>query len=145
MLSRYIKDWTITEYLCKILPMQSSINNKRKDNMSNYTPVISRRNAIARFFRLCFCICFRFGSRPQRSLGYIQGQAPRYFLYAKGQVSTAGPRITKADLVDAIARAMALDVDRFAALIKLMPYASLSLNISHEGCGLHAVGLARLV
>ena len=36
MLSRYIKDWTITEYFCKILPMQSSINNKGNKNMSNY-------------------------------------------------------------------------------------------------------------
>jgi len=44
MLSRYIKDWTITEYLCKILPMQSSIMAKKIGKP--YRSVISKAKSL---------------------------------------------------------------------------------------------------
>ena len=119
MLSRYIKDWTITEYFCKILPMQSSINNKRKDNMSNYTPVILAEMQSQDSFDYDSASAFAsaHGLSVRSVISKVKHLGISYTPKAK-VVSTAGPRITKADLVDAIARAMALDVDSIRGLDK---------------------------
>ena len=119
MLSRYIKDWTITEYFCKILPMQSSINNKRKDNMSNYTPVILAEMQSQDSFDYASASAFAsaHGLSVRSVISKVKHLGISYTPKAK-VVSTAGPRITKADLVDAIARAMALDVESIRGLDK---------------------------
>ncbi len=119
MLFRYIKDWTFTEYLCKILPMQLSINNKRKDNMSNYTPVILAEMQSQDSFDYDSASAFAsaHGLSVRSVISKVKHLGISYTPKAK-VVSTAGPRITKADLVDAIARAMALDVDSIRGLDK---------------------------
>ena len=119
MLFRYIKDWTITEYFCKILTMQSSINNKRKDNMSNYTPVILAEMQSQDSFDYDSASAFAsaHGLSVRSVISKVKHLGISYTPKAK-VVSTAGPRITKADLVDAIARAMALDVESIRGLDK---------------------------
>ena len=118
MLFRYIKDWTITEYLCKILPMQSSITLKEK-NMSNYTPVILAEMQSQDSFDYDSASAFAsaHGLSVRSVISKVKHLGISYTPKAK-VVSTAGPRITKADLVDAIARAMALDVDSIRGLDK---------------------------
>lgn len=118
MLFRYIKDWTITEYFCKILPMQSSITLKEK-NMSNYTPVILAEMQSQDSFDYDSASAFAsaHGLSVRSVISKVKHLGISYTPKAK-VVSTAGPRITKADLVDAIARAMALDVDSIRGLDK---------------------------
>ena len=115
---RYIKDWTFTEYLCKILPMQSSITLKEK-NMSNYTPVILAEMQSQDSFDYDSASAFAsaHGLSVRSVISKVKHLGISYTPKAK-VVSTAGPRITKADLVDAIARAMALDVESIRGLDK---------------------------
>jgi len=119
MLFRYIKDWTITEYLCKILPMQSSITLKGTKNMSNYTPVILAEMQSQDSFDYDSASAFAsaHGLSVRSVISKVKHLGISYTPKAK-VVSTAGPRITKADLVDAIARAMALDVETIRGLDK---------------------------
>lgn len=118
MLFRYIKDWTFAEYLCKILPMQSSITLKEK-NMSNYTPVILAEMQSQDSFDYDSASAFAsaHGLSVRSVISKVKHLGISYTPKAK-VVSTAGPRITKADLVDAIARAMALDVESIRGLDK---------------------------
>lgn len=119
MLFRYIKDWTFAEYLCKILPMQSSITLKERKNMSNYTPVILAEMQSQDSFDYDSASAFAsaHGLSVRSVISKVKHLGISYTPKAK-VVSTAGPRITKADLVDAIARAMALDVESIRGLDK---------------------------
>ena len=119
MLFRYIKDWTITGYLCKILPMQSSITLKETKTMSNYTPVILAEMQSQDSFDYDSASAFAsaHGLSVRSVISKVKHLGISYTPKAK-VVSTAGPRITKADLVDAIARAMALDVESIRGLDK---------------------------
>ena len=119
MLFRYIKRLDNYRKTCKILPMQSSINNKRKDIMSNYTPVILAEMQSQDSFDYDSASAFAsaHGLSVRSVISKVKHLGISYTPKAK-VVSTAGPRITKADLVDAIARAMALDVDSIRGLDK---------------------------
>jgi hypothetical protein len=119
MLFRYIKDWTFTEYLCKILPMQSSITLKERKTMSNYTPVILAEMQSNDSFDYNSASAFAsaHGLSVRSVISKVKHLGISYTPKAK-VVSTAGPRITKADLVEAIAKAMALDVESISGLDK---------------------------
>ena len=119
MLFRYIKDWTITGYPCKILPMQSSITLKEIKTMSNYTPVILAEMQSQDSFDYDSASAFAsaHGLSVRSVISKVKHLGISYTPKAK-VVSTAGPRITKADLVDAIARAMSLDVESIRGLDK---------------------------
>jgi len=119
MLFRYIKRLDIYRKTCKILPMQSSITLKETKTMSNYTPVILAEMQSQDSFDYDSASAFAsaHGLSVRSVISKVKHLGISYTPKAK-VVSTAGPRITKADLVDAIARAMALDVESIRGLDK---------------------------
>jgi hypothetical protein len=99
--------------------MQSSITLKGTKNMSNYTPVILAEMQSQDSFDYDSASAFAsaHGLSVRSVISKVKHLGISYTPKAK-VVSTAGPRITKADLVDAIARAMALDVETIRGLDK---------------------------
>ena len=87
--------------------------------MSNYTPVILAEMQSQDSFDYDSASAFAstHGLSVRSVISKVKHLGISYTPKAK-VVSTAGPRITKADLVDAIARAMALDVESIRGLDK---------------------------
>ena len=107
MLSRYIKDWTITEYLCKILPMQSSITLKETKTMSNYTETEAQAiiDAAPLDFNSAQMLAKKIG-KPYRSV-ISKAKSLGVDYVSKTATKKRGPN--KDLLVDAIAKAMHID------------------------------------
>jgi|TARA_R110000822_G_scaffold115897_2_gene247706 hypothetical protein len=99
--------------------MQSSITNKGNKNMSNYTPVILAAMQSNDSFDYDSASAFAsaHGLSVRSVISKVKHLGISYTPKVK-TVSTAGPRITKADLVEAIAKAMALDVESIRGLDK---------------------------
>jgi hypothetical protein len=99
--------------------MQSSITLKERKTMSNYTPVILAEMQSNDSFDYDSASAFAsaHGLSVRSVISKVKHLGISYTPKAK-VVSTAGPRITKADLVEAIAKAMALDVESISGLDK---------------------------
>ncbi len=102
-----------------IPPMQSSITLKRKDNMSNYTPTMIAEMQSAESFTYDSATAFaQAHSLSVRSvISKVKHLGLDYTPKPK-TVSSAGPRVSKADIVDAIALALDADPESLAGLSK---------------------------
>ena len=102
-----------------INPMQSSIHNKRKDTMSNYTPVILAEMQSQDSFDYDSASAFAsaHGLSVRSVISKVKHLGISYTPKAKA-VSTAGPRVVKADIVASIAKALDADPDALAGLAK---------------------------
>ena len=99
--------------------MQSSITLKRKDNMSNYTPTMIAEMQSAESFTYDSATAFaQAHSLSVRSvISKVKHLGLDYTPKPK-TVSSAGPRVSKADIVDAIALALDADPESLAGLSK---------------------------
>ena len=119
MLFRYIKRLDIYRKTCKILTMQSSITLKETKTMSNYTPVILAEMQSQDSFDYDSASAFAsaHGLSVRSVISKVKHLGISYTPKAK-VVSTAGPRVRKADIVDAIALAMSINADSIRGLDK---------------------------